>query len=620
MGIQGLSPLQRWLEKIDDYLAKEDMLKARLASFVLPIFEAMEWVTTVHHICFYASSKDELESRSHLMIKASILAFNVLFSWYFGLKDPKACYRFHQICQLTYQKSLQEQIQDELLNIQDQDVAVSPQKKQEAEEDELLDIEDRDVELSPQKKQEAEEIVEELVIPHESLKAAPPNLQEKQSPPHLVSDSENGEKKAETKVNKLVTRLKQAPQTLQRKNSFDDVRKKLAEKAKSTKKFRSVPLRKKSFTQLPFVGNLTGGHPHVRRLASAPSVMDIFQNPPLSKTTPQPILNVKSSPNLLKTSQKISLDIKELDDQAVENIPTTSQASKKIAEELKPILEFIQAIKSQEGSWIVKDGKIIFRQYAKHTKACYFSAEVLDVLSKVHKKGFFSLLDIDQAYNLNCNLKVYDLPSTTKKGNQTLDLIEMSNTLQKHIAELLIKEDINNNHYYTSCYQLIDKILHLLESQAAFTTDDRLFEKSDTSDLGDLFHEWKFSLLTKKKWKGSLQEYSHILQTYFDHLPDHIRQELTNLKNTQDKNSWYQALDTLSNEDKILIKNLLTMLSSAYQKIWGKNLKEMLKATSKIVDMFCPNAPSKNPIDEQTFNEALLKNLLSDFSSKTQKI
>lgn len=96
-----LTPLQGWLEKINGYITNNEILKARIASLALPIFEAWELLLVVNKICFI-SSREPHESFSGLAFKAGILALNTIFAGFDGFRDPQFNYQFHQVCGLVH--------------------------------------------------------------------------------------------------------------------------------------------------------------------------------------------------------------------------------------------------------------------------------------------------------------------------------------------------------------------------------------------------------------------------------------------------------------------------------------------------------------------------------------
>lgn len=101
--ITDLSPLQGWLERIHDYVNQKDILKARFASLILPLFEAWELFGVLKKICFSAY-RTPAESSSQLVDKAKILAFNIIFAGQNGFIDPENNYQFHVQCGLAYPK------------------------------------------------------------------------------------------------------------------------------------------------------------------------------------------------------------------------------------------------------------------------------------------------------------------------------------------------------------------------------------------------------------------------------------------------------------------------------------------------------------------------------------
>ncbi len=94
MHIDGLAPLQNWLDKINDYFIKGETTKARLATLVLPFFEALGCLCTIRRICF-PLSRDHHESQSQLLTKATYLALNIIRAPLNGCISPQDIYQQH---------------------------------------------------------------------------------------------------------------------------------------------------------------------------------------------------------------------------------------------------------------------------------------------------------------------------------------------------------------------------------------------------------------------------------------------------------------------------------------------------------------------------------------------
>lgn len=94
MHIDGLAPLQTWLDKINDYFTKGETTKARLATLVLPLFEALGCLCIMRRICF-PLSRDRHESQSQLLTKATHLALNIIRAPVNGCRRPQDTYQQH---------------------------------------------------------------------------------------------------------------------------------------------------------------------------------------------------------------------------------------------------------------------------------------------------------------------------------------------------------------------------------------------------------------------------------------------------------------------------------------------------------------------------------------------
>lgn len=613
MVIQGLSPLQSWLERIDGYLTKNEIMKARFAAFVLPIFEGMEFLTLMRKICF-SSSLDLEVPRSHLMIKASFTAFNILFSGFYGFKDPKGNIQYHKQCDLfPREKDVIDEIREDI-------------DKPEEEED---------YELPPlHKKEEAPPQIEEVLRDSDVQLYAKPRFSpfdSKSSSPSSHHKESSPENEA---VQKRITKLKNTPRFLTRKASFRETTKALA-KCFNNKKFGSVPVRKRSHSKLPIFIN--DKRAHVQKLrASAPSLLAIFEEE-VKNTKVVPM--VKSTPNLIGQFQnnlhgRINLEelknLDELNDDVLEmhaeeaNFQKSQIPPLAAPEELEPIIEFIKHTMSNTGSWSAKDQKI----HLKKSNDFIVAPAVINVLSQAHDKGLFLKLTIEQAHNLNYNLTVLDTHFETIRRGQMDSFFAMSQTIQSHLTKLLVQEDFNTGRLYTSCLKLFSHIMQLLkkpiveENNLHQMEQKRLFEQPISSNICMLIDNWKYAELVNSKKakkpleKFSIHDYYSILQAYLQNHPNVMDQQWSHLQKAKSGKEWYQAFLQLQVEDQSLIVGILKMLRLAHQKMWQKDLQNMLQATHSVTALIFPIEKVRindQVIDGENLDLAIFNAILSEF-------
>lgn len=143
MHIDGLAPLQNWMDKINDYFAKGETTKGYLATLALPFFEALGCMCMMRKLCFRLS-RDQDEAQMQLLYKTAQLAFNIIQAPLSGLINPKTTYQQHVEQKLIVNSFPQatEKKQEVLIQIQ-------------TEEEELIENETSGVEPQPEKPVEA---------------------------------------------------------------------------------------------------------------------------------------------------------------------------------------------------------------------------------------------------------------------------------------------------------------------------------------------------------------------------------------------------------------------------------------------------------------------------------
>lgn len=143
MHIDGLAPLQNWMDRINDYFAKNETTKGYLATLALPLFEALGCMCMMRKLCFRLS-RDQDESQMQLLYKIAQLAFNIIQAPVRGLIDPKTNYQQHIEQKLIVNSFPQAKEKTQEVPVQNQTT-----------EEELIENETSEVEPQPEKPVEA---------------------------------------------------------------------------------------------------------------------------------------------------------------------------------------------------------------------------------------------------------------------------------------------------------------------------------------------------------------------------------------------------------------------------------------------------------------------------------
>jgi hypothetical protein len=578
MGINGLSPLQSWLERIHVYLTKEEVAKARLASLALPIFEAMEFANVVREICFH-SSQILPDQWSQLIFKARILAFNVLFSWYYGFKYPNRNYQFHQQCGLT-----RTQIED---------------KKQE-----------NDIPWTPQKKVEAEEISPEVCRPsHEftqKQKPFDPPLPQNSSSPFASKED----------IQRHILQRRHTAHALERQYSFTKKREKLIEKVNSFSKgkfskgkFHSEPFGKKNRPKIPITFlNPEIKNPPATERKSAPTIIELNLSPLPSQK------NLMNSSPALKKPESHLTDTKDLNGVPIvekrlqSGRPITKSVSNselsEIPKELSAIKPLIVNSLPKNVSCKVVDGKVTL----VHKKGFDIDPFIFNVLSGIYVQGHFSKLNLQQAIFLYHNLEMISLVFDTI----TTDFPNIIQTVREHLLTLWVYEDYKDDQLHPKCHELISKIIRVINKEEKGQDINRtvLLEEPLSDELLQLWEGWQASHLSKDfQNRLTIDECYHILKIYLRKLPKPILSTWSSLREASSISQWLARFKLLSPQDQKLIAHLLQMLRLASQKIWKDDLQSMFQATLYIISLFC-----------STKSEATHRALIDEILSHTAKL
>jgi hypothetical protein len=572
MCIDGLSPLQNWLERIQNYLKKNELFKARISTLILPIFEAMEFLNCMKKICFRLSVPGE-ERLSDSLVKASFLAYNIFFSAYHGFKYPHRIYEFHKQCGLLFDQKppfLFEEIEHEnKIDEIDEILSSTPEQQR------IVEVDRTQINARESKAVEDNEQIKKSEPSHTASENSnytskkPAEVKDKtrdQAPSSMEKDSSNIQG---SRLNKFIADLKFSPHKIKKNESFaynsDEIRK------ESENIFSPVKSRRMKRSSCPSAcRQLRFGTPskeEKKEIDSSPLV-------PFSLTD-------------LNSQDQSKPDLKQ-----VLPVSTDQSSLSSPPNELKPILSLIQDMIPKTGSWKVKNQQILFRQ----SKAFHFDPDIIEVLYQAYSKGFFSYLTVDQTFILHQNLKVIDASLGTRKANQ-LNLLTITQAIQNKLISLWIDEDYQSFLFYNKFQQLTSRIILLIKSGEGLAKQNRarLFEEPVSHDLFELFEKWqteKFFLQTKSPKKEltlTVYQAYDLLKIYLKELPEDLIQNWSVLKQASSKDEWFKIIDQMEPEDKEMINHLVKILHAAYVHIWAKkDLSGMLKVADCITSLICP--------------------------------
>ena len=548
MGIDGLSPLQDWLERIHGNLERKEVLKARFAALVLPIFEAFAFLSIVRQLFFRSSANKSKDSQTDLLKKASFLAFNTFFSSYHGFKSPKKCYLSHQHWGLVKEFLADEiKIQEEAIIKPDSPKEVS---KTNPEKEEELEVEYQLEAIVPLKENKAEsQLVAQMAKPKTGWL-------------HKI------------KVHSLIKQLQNTPNSLSKKSSFQLYRTAIVNKAHSLSVFTAR-------TQ--------------KNLPSLIEKKNILSHSFPPERYPLKLLALFSPEGSEELGQeeglKDPLEKKE-DPKINSNEVAENQGERPPDERLIPIFDLISQTIPKKGSWKIKDQKIIFNQ----SKSFHFDPYIVDKLAKAHRDGLLSVLTFDQAMVFNQNLQIIDSYLTTKKSSQLGKMFAVTAATQNRLVELWVSQDNHGGRLYAKCGRLMTKIMNLIKEGKGQEDDEsgKLFRKKYSLDFFDRFEEWQFGHLFPKYKTDvlelTLHDFYHFLKAYLQNLPEPILTSWRPLKETISLNELLAKIQQLSEIDQVFVTKLLTMLHCAYTHIWLGNLEAMLEEVPELTSLICPNS------------------------------
>ncbi len=548
MSIYGLSSLHDWLERIHGNLERKEMLKARFAALILPIFEAYAFLTVMRQFFFQSSINKSKDNQPDLLKKASFLAFNTLFAGYRGFKAPHKCYQSYQHWGLTKDTSIDKvEIQDELI-IKPDFPKETPKAYPEIEED--LEVENQVEVITPLKAAKSQ-----LTVP--------------------VAKPKSGWLQ-KIKVRSLIEKLQNAPSSLNKRSSFQLNRTAIVNRAQSRSVFtkktpKNFPNEEKSILSHPF--------PHGR---SHLKLLELFSSAELKEVVEEKDLKERVE---TKADQKIKT-IESLAFKFTENQEGPPD------ERLISIFDLISRLIPKRGSWKIKDQKITFNQ----SKSFHFDPYIVDKLAKVQKDGLLSFLTFDQALMLNQNLLIIDAYLTTKRSNQVDKILAVTTATQNRLVELWVSQDYHEGRLYAKCGRLATKIIDLIKEGKGQEEDEsaKLFKKKYSLDFFDRFEEWQFHHLFPKYKKHALEftihDFYHTLAVYLRNLPEAIITSWGPLKETITLNELLTQIQQLSETDQIFVTKLLTMLHCAFTHIWPGNLAAMLEEVPELTSLICPNS------------------------------
>lgn len=533
MNVTSLSPLQNWLERIHNYLNQEEILKARLASLVLPIFETYELLSVCKKICF-ESSREPTETLSDLITKANVLALNILFAGYKGFINPKGNYEDHKKDGLIFQRDSDETeifFEDDLsddthLDETEKDftkkISIQPQEKTIPLQKESISVED--------------EKNSKKTLHIESVKDTP-FIDANVSP---------------RKLDESIPVLKEAPhmtRKLEKRASVTNFHKQyLADKGKS----QSEPFR----------------------------LNEVLRNDNIDFLS-------KSLNSSVLPSKPIHPRITQIKhDNPIGENETKSELTD---EQLKSIQPLIEESMEKKGSWKVKN------QHVKVHKSANLNIDpaIIAVLSKAYEHGYLDKINLDQTFTLHQNLKTIERCLGTLKGHHFKQLSQLRTAVQERLVSQWIENDYCEGVFYEFCAKLVSQIVTLIQSGEGHATDNhaRLFEEEEEqNDIGQIFEEWKFSHVSSSlsNTKLNVYDYYDILKAYVTHLPEPLQKIWLQVKKAKNQKEWDKAIQSLSKDDIALITDILNLLKEAHYQLWKSDLDEMVVSTEALFNHFCP--------------------------------
>ena len=575
MCINGLSPLQNWIERIQAHLTKKEILKARFSSLVLPIFEAMEFFNVMKKICIRSSDTVQ-EPLSHLLVKASFLAFNIFFSSYQGFRNPQRVYQFHQNCGLVDKEEPFFEETHDKVKVDEPSLGFQKFSPQKVGQEDLATV----IEHKEEKVLEGNKLFLEDPLPNLVSKETVPSQPSAEPRTPVRSHGEGSPNKNDSRLKSFIKNLMTSPLKMQQEALFLSAREKITHQTPKR-------IRKKQRASC-----------HVQlRFDDSPSEKEqkicISQ---IKNQTPAP----SPHPRIAKLKSDSRVGSRKEDTKKSSSGSPLSSSS----DELKPILALIQQTIPEKGSWKVTDHQVQFRS----SKTFHLDPAIIDVLSDSEKKGHLSSLTFDQTFTLNQNLKLIDAYLETRKSTTQIKLFKLTQVIQKQLITLWIAEDYQQGLLYSKCDKLISRIIHLMEGGEGGSTQGhaRLFEEASFSELLDLIEEWQTShflpINPKQPFKTekdfTIYQAYEILKTFLQKLPDSVCLSWGSLKQASSKNEWFKIIARLPPQDKEMIDHLLEMLHVASIRIWKQDLAGMLKATDCVTSLICP--PHKLEVNLET--------------------
>ena len=96
MQINGLLPMQNWMERIHSYLGKGEHVKARLAALAIPVFSSLACLGVIRQICFKGANSEGTTFKNKLVKVLCLLSWNILFAPYYGVRSPQKNYQMQK--------------------------------------------------------------------------------------------------------------------------------------------------------------------------------------------------------------------------------------------------------------------------------------------------------------------------------------------------------------------------------------------------------------------------------------------------------------------------------------------------------------------------------------------
>lgn len=596
MKIGNLSPLQSWLERIHGYLNQEEILKARFASLVLPVFEALELLNVLKKVCF-KSSRSPSESLSHLIFKISILTYNIYFAGFEGFLNPKSTYLFHRNCHLVHLASYDKERSDITENLPPSSSPAIQEKQS------PCDNFDENKNLNEQElSNHSNELKEDHQIEESNLENffSPASQFSNPIPSHLPRECD--ENLSSHSFEERMQKLKTAPHIVEKRHSFQMIRNEIASRSQriSIGKSQSEPLVKNSlFSSL----NLTSEDlaPSTTAENSNASILELQEEMPLS---PPSFSHQKRT----KIQSEEQIDVTDIQRENLKITLTPHQ--------LKSIELFIQKPLAKTGSWKVKNHQI----HVHPSVSFHVDPTIIDILDEARRLGLLSLLTFDQTFILHHNLKIIEQYQQTWKSHHLDQLLVLNQHIQSQLVAQWVQEDFQQGKFYHHCLKMISKMIALIRSSEGCAQDEcaRLFEEPSLASISDLFENWQYSNINHKlaTQKLTVYDYYEILKVYFQALPQPIRQIWKPLKSASSQAEWNQALLELPIEDLTLIQRLLKMLNKSYEKIWSPHLEEMVTAAAPLFTYFCPVQEQEGNNEDQQLKLGFIKEALLSFKEK----